>query len=75
MQLRQAMNEQLRETLQLRLDILREEMALYPAELQIEPKQLLRETMEENLAIAKVDGNRQEIEQFQQALLLIDELE
>lgn len=68
------MNEQLRETLQLRLDILREEMALYPAELQIEPKQLLRETMEENLAIAKVDGNCQEIEQFQQALLLIDEL-
>lgn len=75
MQLRQAMNEQLRATLQLRLDILREEMALYPAELQIEPKQLLRETMEENLAIAKVDGNRQEIEQFQQALLLIDGLE
>lgn len=69
------MNEQLRETLQLRLDILREEMALYPAGLQIEPKQLLRETMEENLAIAKADGNRQEIEQFQQALLLIDELE
>lgn len=69
------MNEQLRETLQLRLDILREEMALYLAELQMDPKQLLRETMEENLAIAKVDGNRQEIEQFQQALLLIDGLE
>lgn len=68
------MNEQLRETLQLRLDILREEMALYPAELQMDPKQLLRETMEENLAIAKVDGNRKEIEQFQQALLLIDGL-
>ena len=68
------MNEQLRETLQLRLDILREEMALYPAELQMEPKQLLRETMEENLAIAKVDGNHKEIEQFQLALLLIDEL-
>lgn len=75
MQSRQAMNEQLRETLQLRLDILREEMALYPAELQMDPKQLLRETMEENLAIAKVDGNRKEIEQFQQALLLIDGLE
>ena len=69
------MNEQLRETLQLRLDILREEMALYPAELQMDPKQLLRETMEENLAIAKVDGNRKEIEQFQQAFLLIDGLE
>lgn len=69
------MNEQLRETLQLRLDILREEMALYLAELQMDPKQLLRETMEENLAIAKVDGNRKEIEQFQQALLLIDGLE
>ena len=65
------MNEQFREALQRRLDILREEMAFFPAELQIEPKQLLRDTMEENLAIAKVDGNRQEIEQFQQALLLI----
>ena len=69
------MNEQLRETLQRRLNILREEMAFFPPDLQIEPKQMLRETMEENLAIAKVDGNRQEIEQFQQALLLIDELE
>ena len=69
------MNEQLRETLQRRLNILREEMAFFPPDLRIEPKQMLRETMEENLAIAKVDGNRQEIEQFQQALLLIDELE
>jgi hypothetical protein len=69
------MNNQLQQTLQRRLDILREEMAHFPAELQIEPKQMLRETMEENLAIAKVDGNHKEIEQFQLALQLIDELE
>lgn len=69
------MNNQLQQTLQRRLDILREEMAHFPAELKIEPKQMLRETMEENLAIAKVDGNHKEIEQFQLALQLIDELE
>lgn len=69
------MNEQLRETLQRRLHILRQEMAFFPADLQIEPKQLLRESMEENLAIAKVDGNPKEIEQFQLALQLIDELD
>lgn len=68
------MKEQLRATLQRRLDILREEIASYPESMQIEPKRLLRETMEENLAIAKVDGNQKEIGQFEMALLLIDEL-
>lgn len=69
------MQEQLRETLQRRLDILKEEMALLPEGMRMEPKQLLRETMEENLAIAKVDGNRKEIEQFALALSIIDDLE
>ncbi|MBM9538136.1 hypothetical protein [Desulfobulbus alkaliphilus] len=69
------MQEQLRETLQRRLDILREEMASFPEDMGIGPKELLKETMEENLAIAKVDGNQKEIEQFKLALLLIDELE
>ena len=69
------MNEQLLETLQFRLNILREEMAFFPPGLQMEPKQLLRETMEENLAVAKVDGNHKEIEQFQLALQMIDGLE
>lgn len=69
------MQEQLRETLQRRLDILKEEMVFFPEGMRMEPKQLLKETMEENLAIAKVDGNRKEIEQFALALLIIDELE
>jgi len=69
------MKKQFRETLQRRLDILREEIAFFPEGMGMEPKQLLWETMEENLAIAKVDGNQKEIDQFKLALLLIDELE
>lgn len=68
------MKEHLRQTLQRRLDILREETAFFPADLGIEPKQLLRETVEEDLAIAKVDGNQKEIEQWTMALSLLDEL-
>ncbi|NLX19769.1 MAG: hypothetical protein GXY53_10900 [Desulfobulbus sp.] len=68
------MKEQLRQILQRRLDILREEAAFFPADSGIEPEQLLRETVEEDLAIARVDGNEKEIEQWTLALSLLDEL-
>lgn len=69
------MDEQLQQTLQNRLEILRDEMAVLPEGMRIDPKQLLKETMEENLAIAKMDGNKSEMRKFESALLMIDELE
>jgi hypothetical protein len=69
------MNTQLRNLLQSRLEILKDEIVSLPEELRMDPKQLLRETIEEDLAIARVDGNRKEIEEFSVALGLIDGLE
>ena len=68
------MRDQLRKTLQKRLAILSDEMPFFPEDMRIDPKQLLKETIEQDLAIAKVDGNKQEIAEFELSLLLVDEL-
>ena len=49
-------------------------MPFFPEHLRMDPKQLLKETIEQDLAIAKVDGNKQEIAEFELSLLLVDEL-
>jgi hypothetical protein len=69
------MRDKLRKTLQNRLGMLRDEMPFFPKELQIDPKQLLKETIEQDLAIAMVDGNKAEIAECEMALELVDELE
>ena len=69
------MRDRLRKTLQNRLAILQDEMLFYPEGMRMDPKQLLRETVEQDLAVAKVDGNKREIAEFELALLLVDELE
>ena len=40
-----------------------------------DPRQLLKETIEQDLAIAKVDGNKREIAEVELSLTLMDELE
>jgi hypothetical protein len=69
------MKEQLRKMLQSRLEILKDEIASLPAGMKMDPKQLLRETIEEDLAIARVDGNHKEIEECSLSLELVDQLE
>ena len=68
------MRDQLRKTLQSRLAILRDEMPFFPEDLRMDPRQLLKETIEQDLAIAKVDGNKREIAEYELSLSLVDEL-
>ena len=69
-----TMRDQLRKTLQHRLAILRDEMPFFPEDMRMDPKQLLKETIEQDLAIAKVDGNKREIAEHELSLSLVDEL-
>ncbi|MCL2458799.1 MAG: hypothetical protein FWF31_08155 [Desulfobulbus sp.] len=69
------MNEQLRENLRRRLSILRDEISCLPEEVRMDPKQLLREVIEQDLAIAEVDGNRAEMARCKVDLSLLDELD
>jgi len=71
---RYTMRDQLRKNLQNRLAILRDEIPLFPEHMRMDPKQLLKETIEQDLAIAKVDGNKREIAEFELSLSLVDEL-
>lgn len=68
------MRDQLRKTLQNRLAILMEEMSFFPEDMRMDPKQLLKETIEQDLAIAKVDGNKREVAEFELSLSLVDDL-
>jgi hypothetical protein len=48
-------------------------MPFFPEDMRMDPKQLLRETIEQDLAIAKVDGNKREIAECELSLSLMDE--
>ncbi|MDR2549064.1 MAG: hypothetical protein LBD10_02490 [Desulfobulbus sp.] len=67
--------QQLRENLQRRLAILRDELSGFPEEMRMDPKQLLREAIEQDLAIAEVDGNRTEMARCEIELSLLAELD
>ena len=54
--------------------MLRHEMLFLPEDMRMDPKQLLKETVEQDLAIARVDGNKQEIAECELSLSLVDEL-
>ena len=50
-------------------------MPFFPEDMRMDPRQLLKETIEQDLAIAKVDGNKREIAEVELSLTLMDELE
>jgi hypothetical protein len=54
--------------------MLRDEMPFFPEDMRMDPKQLLKETVEQDLAIAKVDGNKREIAECELSLLLVEKL-
>ncbi|WP_310598798.1 hypothetical protein [Desulfobulbus sp.] len=67
------MKEQLQENLQRRLAILRDEISGFPEGMRMDPRQLLREAIEQDLAIAEVDGNRAEMARCEIELSLLAE--
>ncbi|MCL1980023.1 MAG: hypothetical protein FWG62_02980 [Proteobacteria bacterium] len=69
------MKEQIKKKLQRRLSILADEIARLPEAMRMDPKQLLRETIEQDFAIAEVDGNQGEMARCEVELALVDELD